>query len=71
MSTEPVTTLTSRQRVLAAIRRQPVDCVVAMPYMYDIAPINTGVALRDYYTILTPWRWRVPRSPFKPWRARM
>ncbi|MCC6167266.1 MAG: uroporphyrinogen decarboxylase family protein [Caldilineaceae bacterium] len=50
MPTQLVTTLTSRDRVLAAIRRQPTDCVVAMPYMYDIAPINTGVALRDYYT---------------------
>jgi uroporphyrinogen decarboxylase len=50
MSTKSATTLTSRDRVLAAIRRQPTDCVVAMPYMYDIAPINTGVALRDYYT---------------------
>lgn len=50
MSTKPVTTLSSRERVRAAIRRQPTDCVVAMPYMYDIAPVNTGVFLRDYYT---------------------
>lgn len=50
MSTNSVTTLSSRARVLAAIRREPTDCVVAMPYLYDVAPINTGVALRDYYT---------------------
>lgn len=45
-----VAPLTARERVIRAIRRQPTDCVVAMPYMYDIATVVSGVPLRDYYT---------------------
>jgi uroporphyrinogen decarboxylase len=42
--------LSSRERVLRAVRRQPVDCVPAMPYMYDLAAVVAGVSLLDYYT---------------------
>ncbi len=43
-------TLSSRERVIRAIRREPTDCVVAMPYTYDVAAQNAGVPLLDYYT---------------------
>ncbi len=43
-------TLTSRERVIRAVRREPADCVAAMPYMYDIAAVTAGVPLLDYYT---------------------
>ena len=43
-------TLTSRQRVLQTMRREPVDRVAVAPYMYDIAVAATGVSLLDYYT---------------------
>ena len=43
-------TMTSRQRVHRAIRREPTDCVAAMPYMYDIAAATAGVPLLDFYT---------------------
>ncbi len=42
--------MTSRERVIRAIRREPTDCVAAMPYMYDIAAVTAGVSLRDFYT---------------------
>jgi len=45
-----MTTLTSKERVLRALRREPTDVVAAMPYMYDIAAIQTDVPLLDYYT---------------------
>ena len=45
-----MTDMTSRERVVGAIRHQETDCVAAMPYLYDIAPINTGVSLLDFYT---------------------
>jgi uroporphyrinogen decarboxylase len=41
---------TSRERVIRAIRREPTDCVAAMPYMYDIAAITAGIPLLDFYT---------------------
>ena len=43
-------TLSAQERVHRAIRRQPTDCVVAMPYCYDIAAHNAGVPLLDFYT---------------------
>ena len=43
-------TLSSRERVIRAIRREPTDCVVAMPYCYDVAAQNAGVPLLDFYT---------------------
>lgn len=43
-------TMTSRERVLRAIRREPTDCIPAMPYMYDIAAVTAGVPLLDFYT---------------------
>ncbi len=42
--------LTSRQRVLRAIRGQPTDCVAVAPYMYDVAVVAAGVSLLDFYT---------------------
>lgn len=45
-----MTELTSRERVVRAVRRQPTDCVAAMPYMYDIAAVTAGVPLLDFYT---------------------
>ncbi len=42
--------LSSRQRVLNAIQRQPTDCVAAMPYIYDMAAAVSGVPLLDFYT---------------------
>ena len=42
--------MTSRERVIRAIRREPTDCVAAMPYMYDIAAVTAGVPLLDFYT---------------------
>ena len=43
-------TLSSRERVIRAIRREPTDCVVAMPYCYDVAAQSAGVPLLDFYT---------------------
>jgi uroporphyrinogen decarboxylase len=43
-------TLSSRERVLRAIRREPTDCVVAMPYLYDVAAHQAGIPLHDFYT---------------------
>jgi len=43
-------TLSSRERVLRAIRRQPADCVAVAPYMYDLAAVTAGISLRDFYT---------------------
>lgn len=45
-----MTTLSSRQRVLNAIQRQPTDAVAAMPYIYDMAAAVSGVSLLDFYT---------------------
>jgi uroporphyrinogen decarboxylase len=45
-----MTTMSSRERVLAAIRREPTDCVPAMPYMYDIAAVAAGIPLQEFYT---------------------
>jgi uroporphyrinogen decarboxylase len=45
-----MSTLTSRERVRRAVRREPTDCVAAMPYMYDIAAVTAGVPLRQFYT---------------------
>lgn len=42
--------LSSRQRVLNAIQRQPTDAVAAMPYIYDMAAAVSGVSLLDFYT---------------------
>ncbi len=42
--------MTSRERVIRAIRRADRRCVAAMPYMYDIAAVTAGVSLRDFYT---------------------
>jgi uroporphyrinogen decarboxylase len=42
--------MTSRERVIRAIRREPTDCVAAMPYMYDIAAVTAGIPLLDFYT---------------------
>lgn len=42
--------LTSRERVRRAARREPTDCVVAMPYMYDIAAVTAGIPLQQFYT---------------------
>jgi len=42
--------LTSRERVLRAMRRESTDCVAAMPYMYDIAAITAGIPLKQFYT---------------------
>jgi uroporphyrinogen decarboxylase len=42
--------MNSRQRVLSTIRREPTDCVVAAPFMYDLAAVAIGMPLRDYYT---------------------
>ena len=43
-------TLSSRQRVLNAIQRQPTDCVAAIPYIYDMAAAVSGVPLKKFYT---------------------
>jgi uroporphyrinogen decarboxylase len=40
--------LSSRQRVLRAIRRQPTDCVAVAPYMYDIAARITDLPMIDF-----------------------
>ncbi|HRW10655.1 MAG TPA: uroporphyrinogen decarboxylase family protein [Caldilineaceae bacterium] len=45
-----MTTLTSRERVRRAVRREPTDCVAAMPYMYDIAAAAAGIPLKHFYT---------------------
>lgn len=45
-----MTALSSRQRVLKAIHREPTDCVAAMPYIYDMAAANSGVPLKKFYT---------------------
>ncbi len=45
-----MTTLSPRQRVLRAIRREPTDCVAAIPYIYDMAAAVSGVPLKDFYT---------------------
>jgi uroporphyrinogen decarboxylase len=45
-----MSTLTSRERVLRAVRRQPTDCVAAMPYMYDIAAETAGIPVLEYCT---------------------
>ncbi len=42
--------MTSRERVIRAIRREPTDCVAAMPYMYDLASVVSGVPLLEFYT---------------------
>jgi len=42
--------LTSRERVRRAARREPTDCVAAMPYMYDIAAVTAGISLQQFYT---------------------
>ena len=42
--------LSSRERVLRTIRRQPTDCVAVAPYMYDVSVVAAGVSLLDYYT---------------------
>jgi uroporphyrinogen decarboxylase len=41
-------TLSSRERVLRAIRREPTDCVVAAPYIYDLAAVVAGISVRDF-----------------------
>ncbi len=40
--------LTSRERVLRTLRREPTDCVAVGPYMYDVAAHLAGVDLRDF-----------------------
>lgn len=42
--------LSSRERVIRAVRREPTDCIAAMPYMYDIAAAAAGISLLDFYT---------------------
>jgi uroporphyrinogen decarboxylase len=42
--------LSSRNRVLRTIRREPTDCVAVAPYMYDVATVASGVSLLDFYT---------------------
>ncbi len=42
--------LSSRERVLRTIRREPTDCVAVAPYMYDVAVVAADVSLKDYYT---------------------
>ena len=42
--------MTSRERVIRAIKREPTDCVAAIPYMYDIAAVTAGIPLLDFYT---------------------
>lgn len=42
--------MSSRERVIRAVRREPTDCVAAMPYMYDIAAVAAGIPLLDFYT---------------------
>ena len=42
--------LSSRERVLRAIRHQHVDCIAVAPYMYDIAAQHVGLPLREFYT---------------------
>ena len=40
--------LTSRQRVLRAIRRESTDVVAAAPYMYDVAAQFAGISVREF-----------------------
>ena len=42
-------TLSSRQRVLQMIEKGEADCIPVGPFMYDIAAVVSGVALRDFY----------------------
>jgi uroporphyrinogen decarboxylase len=42
--------LSSRERVLRAIRRERTDCIPAAPYMYDLAAVAVGMPLLEYYT---------------------
>ncbi len=42
--------MSSRERVIRAVRREPTDCVAAMPYLYDIAAVTAGIPLLDFYT---------------------
>ena len=43
-------TMTSRQRVLRAIRREPTDCIPAAPFMYDLAAVAVGMPIIEYCT---------------------
>ncbi|RME58599.1 MAG: hypothetical protein D6790_11705, partial [Caldilineae bacterium] len=45
-----MTQLTSRERVRRAQRREPTDCVAAMPYMYDIAAVTAGIPVLEFCT---------------------
>ena len=47
---ERTMTLSSRERVLRTIRREPTDCVAVAPYMYDVSVVAADVSLLDYYT---------------------
>ncbi len=40
--------LSSRERALRAIRREPTDCVAVAPYMYDLATVVTGVPVGEF-----------------------
>lgn len=42
--------LSSRERVLRTIRREPTDGVAVAPYMYDVSVVAAEVSLLDYYT---------------------
>ncbi|MCH5373677.1 MAG: uroporphyrinogen decarboxylase family protein, partial [Planctomycetes bacterium] len=42
--------MTSRQRVLQAVRREPTNCIPAAPFMYDLAAVAIGMPLVEYYT---------------------
>ena len=42
--------VSSRERILRTIRREPTDCVAVAPYMYDVATVAANVSLLDYYT---------------------
>jgi len=42
-------TLSSRERVMQTVHEGQADCIPAGPYMYDLAAVVAGVALRDFY----------------------
>ena len=42
--------LSSRERVLRAIRHEPVDCTPAAPYIYDVAAEAAGIKFKQFYT---------------------
>ncbi|MGD0982837.1 MAG: uroporphyrinogen decarboxylase family protein [Acidimicrobiales bacterium] len=50
-------TLSSRERVLRTVHHGTADCLPVGPFMYDLAAVASGVALRDYYLDASAMTW--------------